>query len=408
MSARKFTIQGISLESLAQQYGTPLYVYDADRIAEQFNRFTAGFSVEHLNIYYACKALANVNILRLMKKLGAGLDAVSLNEVRLGLHAGFKAEEIIFTPNMIAYEDLDEAVSLGVQVNIGSLDLLEYAGQQHPDIPVCIRINPHIMAGGNKKIATGHIDSKFGISIHQLPLAHRIVETLGIRVTGIHMHNGSDILDADVFMTASDILFQAAKGFSEHLEYLDFGSGFKVKYHENDIETDIEDLGQRMSVRFESFCQEIGRPLRLCFEPGKYFVSEAGYFLARVNQVKQTTSTVFLGLNAGFNDLIRPMLYDARHEIVNVSSTSDKNRIYTVVGHICETDTFGINRRMQEARPGDIICIKNAGAYCFEMGSNYNAHARPAEVLIHEGRDHLIRTRESFSDLMRNQLDIGI
>ena len=408
MTGHKLTIQGINLETLAHQYGTPLYVYDAQGITEQFNRFTSAFSVRHLNIYYACKALANVNILRLMKTLGAGLDAVSLNEVRLGLHAGFNADEIIFTPNMIAYEDLDEAVRLGVQVNIGSLDLLEYAGQKHPDIPVCIRINPHIMAGGNKKIATGHIDSKFGISIHQLPLANRIVETLGMKVSGIHMHNGSDILDAEVFMTASDILFQAAKGFSEHLEYLDFGSGFKVKYHKNDIETDIEDLGQMMSERFNSFCLEIGRPLRLCFEPGKYFVSAAGYFLARVNQVKQTTSTVFLGLNAGFNDLIRPMLYDARHEIVNVSSTSDKHRIYTVVGHICETDTFGINRRMKESKPGDIICIKNAGAYCFEMGSNYNAHVRPAEVMIHEGKDQLIRSRESFSDLLRNQVDVRI
>jgi diaminopimelate decarboxylase len=404
MTQNTIEIQGVDLQDLALKYGTPLYVYDGRKISDQYRRFTSAFSVKQLKVYYACKALANINILRHVRSLGAGLDAVSLNEVRLGLHAGFNPEEIIFTPNMIPYETLDAAMDLGVQINIGSLDLLEYSGQKYPDHPVCIRINPHIMAGGNKKIATGHIDSKFGISIHQLPLAHRIVETLGMKVAGIHMHNGSDILDAEVFMTAANILFEAAKGFSKDLEYLDFGSGFKVKYFASDIETDIEGLGPRMSQRFNEFCNEIDKDLSLCFEPGKFLVSDAGNFLCQVNQVKQTTSTVFLGLNAGFNDLIRPMLYDAYHEIINISSISDKSRIYTVVGHICETDTFGINRRMKEAKPGDIICIKNAGAYCFEMGSSYNANFRPAEVFINNGKDQLIRKRGCFDDLLRNQL----
>jgi diaminopimelate decarboxylase len=262
------------------------------------------------------------------------------------------------------------------------------------------------MAGGNSNISVGHIDSKFGISIHQIPHLLRIVELTGMKVNGIHMHTGSDILDVGVFLYASEILFDTAKNFKD-LDFIDFGSGFKVPYKEGDIQTNVEELGEKLGGRFNAFCREYGKELTLAFEPGKFLVSEAGMFLARVNVVKQTTSTVFAGVDSGFNHLIRPMLYGASHEIVNISNPGGKERYYSVVGYICETDTFGSNRRISEISEGDLLCFKNAGAYCFTMASNYNSRYRPAEVLWHDGKAHLIRERETFEDLVRNQVDPG-
>lgn len=385
----------------AREFGLPLYVYDAEAIRQKFAGFTSAFDVPSLHVHYACKALSNLHILKLMKSIGARIDTVSLNEIRLAQMAGFSADEIIFTPNMISTEEMDQVVEWGIQTNVGSLPLLEYIGQQYPGLPVGLRINPHVMAGGHKKISTGHIDSKFGISIHQLPLVRRLVDTLDIRIAGLHMHNGSDIVDSTVFVDAAEILFNVARDFSDHLTYLDFGSGFRIKYHSRDIETDVNTLGKLMSDKFNAFCKEIGKPLSLLFEPGKYLVSEAGYFLARCNQIKQTTSTVFIGLNSGFSHLIRPMFYDAHHEIENISSTKNTQRVYTIVGQICETDTFAINRLLPETAPGDVLCIKNAGAYCYEMSMNYNAHGRPAEVLVDGEEMKLIRRRETFEDLLK-------
>jgi diaminopimelate decarboxylase len=304
-------------------------------------------------------------------------------------------------------QEISRAVDKGVRINIDNISILEQFGQEFPKVPVCIRINPHIMAGGSAKISVGHIDSKFGISIHQMPHVHRVIEATGLQVEGVHMHTGSDILDADVFLQGAEILFNVASEFSG-LEYLDFGSGFKVPYKEGDIDTDIEHLGEKLSHRFKAFCEQYGKELTLMFEPGKFLVSEAGYLFAKVNVVKQTTSTIFAGIDSGMNHLIRPMFYDAYHRIVNISRPESRSRIYTVVGYICETDTFGVNRRIHEIQEGDILAFYNAGAYCFSMASNYNSRYRPAEVLILEGKDYLIRRRESFEDLLRNQLEIDV
>jgi diaminopimelate decarboxylase len=393
-----------TLTSIAKEHGSPIYVYDAEKIESQYNRLTNAFkNVGSLRINYAVKALSNVNILSLMHSLGAGLDTVSIQEVKLGLYAGVPAEMIIFTPNGVSIEEIEEAATLGVQINIDNLSVLEQFGNKHPKVPVCIRINPHVMAGGNANISVGHIDSKFGISIHQLPHIVRIVDNTGMRINGIHMHTGSDILDIDVFLHAAEILFSTAHSFSD-LEFLDFGSGFKVPYHPNDIETNIEELGEKLGDRFAAFCQDYGKELTLTFEPGKFLVSESGYFLSKVNVVKQTTSTVFAQVNSGFNHLIRPMLYGAQHHIENISNSKGRERFYSVVGYICETDTFANNRRINEISEGDILCFHNAGAYCFSMASNYNARFRPAEILWHEGEAKLIRKEEQFDDLLHNQV----
>lgn len=396
------------LVSVVHTYGSPVYVYDANKISAQYERLTKAFAaVPSLRINYAMKALSNVSILKLMRKLGAGLDTVSIQEVKLGLHAGFAPEQIIFTPNGVSMEEIEEAASLGVQLNIDNLSILEQFGSKHPQVPVCIRINPHVMAGGNSKISVGHIDSKFGISIHQIPHILRIVENTKMHINGIHMHTGSDILDIDVFLYAAEILFDTAKHFRE-LKFIDFGSGFKVPYKEGDIQTDIEELGEKLSQRFLEFCKLYGRNLTLAFEPGKFLVSEAGFFLVKVNVVKQTTSTVFAQIDSGFNHLIRPMFYGATHFIENISNPEGKKRFYSVVGYICETDTFASNRQIAEISEGDILCFRNAGAYCYTMASNYNSRPRPAEVLWIDGQAKLIRKAETLEDLLRNQVEIDL
>jgi diaminopimelate decarboxylase len=401
-------MQGKDLLQLAEQFGSPLYVYDAEKIQSQYNRLTKAFSkVDKLRINYAMKALSNVAILQLLKEMGSGLDTVSIQEVLLGLHAGYEPEKIFYTPNGVSLEEIEEVAGMGVQINIDNLSILEQFGTKYPNAPVCIRINPHVMAGGNTNISVGHIDSKFGISIHQLPHLVRIVENTKMNIVGIHMHTGSDILDIEVFLYAAEILFDVAKNF-KNLEFLDFGSGFKVPYKKDDIETDIEELGKKLSKRFNSFCAEYGKELTLIFEPGKFLVSEAGFFLAKVNVVKQTTSTVFAGIDSGFNHLIRPMFYGSQHHIENISHPKGKERFYSVVGYICETDTFANNRKIAEIKEGDILSFRNAGAYCFSMASNYNSRYKPAEVLWLHGEGHLIRAHETFEDLLKNQIPLPI
>jgi diaminopimelate decarboxylase len=401
-------MQPKDLLQLTEQFGSPIYVYDGDKIKSQYNRLTKAFSkVDNLRINYAMKALSNVAILQLLREMGSGLDTVSIQEVLLGLHAGYAPEKIFYTPNGVSLEEIEEVNAMGVQINIDNLSILEQFGAKHPDVPVCIRINPHVMAGGNTNISVGHIDSKFGISIHQLPHLVRIVENTKMNIVGIHMHTGSDILDIEVFLYAAEILFDAARSFKD-LEFLDFGSGFKVPYKKDDIETDIEELGKKLSKRFNAFCKEYGKDLTLIFEPGKFLVSEAGSFLVKVNVIKQTTSTVFAGVDSGFNHLIRPMLYGSQHQIDNISNPKGKERFYSVVGYICETDTFANNRRIPEIKEGDILSFRNAGAYCYSMASNYNSRYKPAEVLWMNGQGHLIRAHETFEDLLRNQIPLPV
>ncbi|WAC01836.1 diaminopimelate decarboxylase [Lacinutrix neustonica] len=396
------------LLKIAEDFGSPVYIYDSEIITTQYQRLMSAFNkVKRVKINYAVKALSNISILKLMHTLGAGLDTVSIQEVKLGLAAGFPAESIIYTPNGVSLEEIETVAALGCRINIDNLSILEQFGTKHPHVPVCIRINPHVMAGGHTNISVGHIDSKFGISIHQIPHILRIVENTNMTINGIHMHTGSDILDIDVFLYASEILFETAKNF-KNLDFMDFGSGFKVPYKSDDIETNIEEFGEKLSERFNTFCKTYGKELTIAFEPGKFLVSAAGQFLAKVNVVKQTTSTVFAQIDSGFNHLIRPMLYGSQHDIQNISNPTGRERFYTVVGYICETDTFANNRRIAEINEGDLLAFKNAGAYCFSMASNYNSRYRPAEVMWHNGKAHLIRKREIFDDILRNQIEIDI
>ncbi|MFM7666711.1 MAG: diaminopimelate decarboxylase [Bacteroidota bacterium] len=392
----------------AQTYGTPLYCYDGNKIIEQYHTLKNAFNVNNISIYYALKALNNINILKLLKKEGAGLDAVSIEEVMIGLKAGFSPDKIMFTPNCVDFEEMQKGVELGVRINIDNIPTLEKFGACYGDkVKCCIRFNPHIFAGGNSNISVGHIDSKFGISIYQIKHVERVVKNYNLIINGLHMHTGSDIIDGDVFLRGADILFDAANSF-KNLEFIDFGSGFKVGYKKDDIVTDIHSIGKKISRRFNEFCTKYGRNIELAFEPGKFIVSEAGKLLVKANLIKQTTSTVFVGVNSGQNHLIRPMFYQAYHQIDNISNPEGEKRLYSVVGYICESDTFGYDRLLNEVREGDILSISNAGAYGYSMSNNYNARLKPAEVLFINDEIHLIRKREILEDLSRNEIELTI
>ena len=404
----QYQIQGLNVLDLCKQFGTPLYVYDTARIKHQFEEMSQAFAGLPHKIKYPVKALSNLSILKYFKKLGAGLDTVSLAEARIGLKAGFSPEEIIFTPNCVSFEEIKKAVELGLMINIDNISILEQFGHEFGNsVPICIRFNPHIFAGGNTKISVGHIDSKFGISVYQRRHVERIIAANNLNVIGLHVHTGSDILDARSYLQSAQIMFDLAHEFPG-LEFIDFGSGFKVPYKDGDVRTDIHEVGELLQDAYQDFVKEYGKEVEIWFEPGKYMVSEAGYFFMRANVIKPTPSTVFVGVDSGLNHFIRPMMYGGHHDIINVSNPNGTKRIYTVVGYICETDTFGWDRSMDEVKEGDILCLKNAGAYGYSMSSNYNSRMRPAEVMILDGKAHLIRERETMDDMLRGQVEVEV
>lgn len=394
------------LIEMAKEYGTPLYIYQKEKIESQYKKLTNAFKNSPTKFFYACKALSNINILKIIQKVGAGLDTVSINEVQLGLKAGFKPEQILFTPNCVHFSEIESAKELGVHINIDNISILEQFGNKYGDTyPIMIRLNPHIMAGGNLKISTGHIDSKFGISIHQLRHIERIIKTTKLNVEGLHMHTGSEIKDINVFIQGLNIMLDLATHFP-NIKYLDLGSGFKVPYSPDEKATDVDALAIRMKEVLDEYQKENNKTLEIWFEPGKYLVSESGYFIAKVNIIKQTPATVFAGIDTGFNHLIRPMFYDSYHQIINLSNPKGVERIYTVVGNLCETDTFCWDRVLNEVRESDFLLFKNAGAYGFEMASSFNSRTRPAEVLFSKGKHQIIRKRESMEDLLMNQVEV--
>lgn len=405
----QYTIQGINPLSLCEKYGTPLYVYDTEVIAHQYQKLQTAFSdIKSLRINFAMKALSNISVLKFTRSLGSCVDTVSIQEVKLCLHVGFKPEQIGFTPSGVTWEEIEEAVSLKVKIHLDSIPLLEKFGKKYgASYPVGIRLNPHVMAGGNLKISTAHERSKFGVSILQVDDIHRVMQETGLVIDGLHQHTGSEIKEAETFLQVAEIMLKAAKTFPD-LQYLDFGGGFKVPYKLHDKGTDMNKVGKAISHRFNEFCKEYGRELTLVFEPGKFLAAECGYFFVKVNVVKHNPSVSFAAVDSGLNHLIRPMMYDAYHEIVNVSNPTGEKKPYNVVGYICETDNFAEDRLLPEITEGDILCLLNAGAYGFTMASNYNSRFKPAEVIIHKGQDFLVRERETMDDILRNQIEIDV
>ncbi|MFI5193123.1 MAG: diaminopimelate decarboxylase [Chitinophagales bacterium] len=394
------------LIQLAGQYGTPLYVYHAEKIKAQYERLSAAFNKTDAVFFYACKALTNINILRYIKNAGANVDCSSINEVKLALHAGFPSSRILYTSNGIAFSEIEEAQQLGVIINIDSLSNLDKFGAKFGhDYPVGIRLRPNILAGGNIKISTGHDKSKFGIPVEQINKILDVVKRHGMYIRDLHIHTGSEIQDVEVFIRGIDILFEITHHFPE-LEFIDLGGGFKVASKPGEQETDIVLLAEKVGAAFAGHPCKNGKPLQIWFEPGKFLVSEAGFFVTRVNVMKETGAANFVSVDSGFNHLIRPMFYDAYHHIENISNPDGPMKNYAVVGNICETDTFAWNRALHEVREGDYLVFRNAGAYGFEMSSNFNSRLKPAEVMMISGESKLIRKRDVFEDLLRNQPEV--
>jgi diaminopimelate decarboxylase len=411
-----YDIQGIQLTELADKFDTPLYVYDANKIIEKIGILRDSFEDVNIKIKYACKANTNLSILKLMRKHGVEIDVVSPEELRLALMAGYEGAQITFTPSGVSFDEIELAAEIGARINLDNLDVLEAFGKLYGNKKgALIRIKPHVFGGGNEKIMTAHPESKFGISIHQKDQILEIVKKYDMKIIGLHQHTGSDVKNADAFTQAASAILEMAKDFKD-LEIIDLGGGFKVAYKDGDITTNMAELGAVLSSAFLNFCQEYGRPLQLWFEPGKFLVSEAGTFLTTANTVKKDPIKTFVCVNSGLNHLGRPMMYGAYHDIFNASNQDDSQQDdYRVVGYICETDTFSWSaegqqseRRMNTVNKGDIIAMKNAGAYCFSMSSQYNSRIRPAEVLVINGEAKLIRRRENFDDILRNTVEVDV
>ena len=392
------------LISIANEFGTPLYVYHAEHISAQYKRLTDAFAQTDTKFFYACKALTNIQVLKHIKNIGCNVDCSSINEVKLALLAGFEPANILYTSNGIHFSEIEEAQSLGVHINIDSLSNLEKFGKKFGhSYPVGIRLRPNIMGGGNLKVSTGHDKSKFGIPVDQLDKILALVATNNLYIQNLHINTVSDIKDVDTFIKGIEVLFDIIPSFAE-LDSIDLGGGFKVPYKEGDSETDISLLAKKVKEAFDDHPNANGRHLQVWFEPGKFLVSAAGYLITSVNVIKETSATTFVGINSGFNHLIRPMFYEAYHKIENISNPTGTEKEYSVVGNICETDTFAWDRKLNEVREGDHLLFYNAGAYGFEMSSNFNSRYKPAEVMVENGKARRIRRRDEFEDLLRNQV----
>lgn len=390
------------LIAIANEFGSPVYVYNADKISQQYQQLTTAFSGMDVRFFYASKALTNPHILRHLYVQGSGIDCSSINEVKLALFAGVKPADVLYTSNGIAFDEIAEAVSLGVHVNIDSISNLEKFGKTYGhSYPVGLRLRPNIMAGGNLKISTGHDKSKFGIPIDQIDEVMTVVNAHNIFVKGLHIHTGSEIKEIEPFIEGIEVLFNIVPLFQE-LSFIDLGGGFKVPYKKGDGQTDINLLAQKVQEAFATHPNPNGKPLQVWFEPGKYLVSESGYFVTQVNVLKETAAATFVSVNSGFNHLIRPMFYDSYHYIKNISNPDGEPKRYAVVGNICETDTFAWDRKLAEVREGDYLAFFNAGAYGFEMSSHFNSRYKPAEVMVLNGEPMLIRKRDTFEDLIGN------
>jgi diaminopimelate decarboxylase len=395
------------LKTAATAYGTPLYVYHAEKIVSQYQNLLTHFDSSSTRFFYACKALTNIHVLDVVKRAGCNVDCSSINEAKLALHVDFAPQNILYTSNSVSFEEICEAVSLGTNINIDSLSNIEKFGAKYgTTYPVGVRIRPNIMAGGNLKISTGHDKSKFGIPATQIEELKAIQAKYNINITTLHIHTGSEIKDVQVFLQSAEVFENLLPHFPT-VDVLDFGGGFKVPYLPGEKGTDIALLGLEVNKLMQKLSTQFGRKLTAWFEPGKYIVSEAGFFITEVNVLKQSGDIQFAGINTGLNHLIRPMFYDAYHHIDNLSHPEKPIQHYAVVGNICETDTFAWDRAIPTIEEGDWLVFYNAGAYGYEMASNYNARYKPAQVLFENGQHKLISRRDQFEDLLALQIPLS-
>ena len=403
-------VQPNQLLELAEQYGTPLYVYDLDRVVDNYRNLFNFIKYEKLQVHYALKANYNIALLKALRDAGAGLDTVSPGEVHLALALGFEREKIIFTANNLTDAEVDEVQALGVLFNIGSLSRLEKYGKAYPGSRLCVRFNPDVVDGENAATATGGDLAKFGILLQDVEKVVEIAKKYDLHIVGLHEHTGSGLQHTEsVFQSMKNLMALATPERFPELEFMDFGGGFKVPYKPDEERVDYVKMGAEITALFSDFCKKYGKDLAMKFEPGKYMVAEAGVMLTRVNTLKFNRTRTIAGCDAGFPQLIRPVFYGAYHHIENLSNPAGAAKVYDVCGNICETgDRFAEQRELSEIRENDVLAIYNAGAYCYSMGGIYNLRSMPGEVAVQGGVAKLIRKRKSNTDLVAELLNDSV
>jgi diaminopimelate decarboxylase len=402
----KLYIGGIGVKSLVEKYGSPLYVYDEETMRARVRELASAITYSNTEIKYACKANTNVEIMKVLGEEGVSIDAVSPGEVYGALKAGFDSKHILFTTNNATHEEIEYGVRKGVMINVDSLSQLRFVGEHHPGIELCVRINPHVIAGHHDHVITGGPESKFGVDYNQVDRVQEIAREHRLNIVGIHQHIGSGILQTDKFMEAIQVLLETAKHF-EGLRFIDFGGGIGVPYRAEEERIDVGVLGLKISEEFEGFCRSYGSDLKLIIEPGRYLVAESGYLLATVTAVKEGQHHRFVGVNSGFNHLVRPAMYGSYHPIVHAYCVEGEGVRQTIAGNLCESgDTFTrdeqgiVDRELPLFHEGEVVAILNAGAYGFSMASLYNSRPRPAEILVRMGEARLIRKRETIEQIV--------
>ena len=404
-------ISDARLLELAEMHGTPLYVYDGDMVLEHYRALFRFIPHPRLGIHYALKANYNPALLAILRDAGASLDAVSPAEVILALKLGFPKERIIFTANNLTDAEFDEVRALGVLINIGSLSRLEKTAKRCPGLEICLRFNPDVVDGDNEKTMTGGDLTKFGILMEDLDKVLALVKAGDLKVVGLHEHTGSGLQHTEsVFRSMKNLMRLATPEHFPDLRFLDFGGGFKVPYKPDEHRVDYVAMGAEIDRLFRDFEAKYGRELGIRFEPGKYMVAECGHLLTRVNTIKHNRTRVIAGCDSGFPQLIRPMLYGAYHQIDNLSDPTGDPAVYDICGNICETgDRFAEQREIPAIREGDVLAIRNGGAYCFSMGGVYNLRAMPPEVVVFRGEAKLVRKRVTNAALAEQLLaDCGM
>lgn len=412
-------IGGVSAVDLAERFGTPLYVYDADAIEKQIGRIKRAFANLPFRPFYAMKANGNLSILRLIREHGFGCDAVSPGEVYLARRAGFEPEAIWFTCSNVSDEDLRAIADERIVVNVNSVSEIDRCLSLDLPNPIALRVNPDVGAGHHRDVVTAGGGVKFGIDLAEIETARTLVEDSGRQVVGLHAHIGSGVSDPAPLIDAARVLLDMVSGF-EHLRWLNFGGGIGVPYRPGDAEFPIDEYGEELAAFAAPVMRERG--LTAILEPGRYVVADSGTLLSRVTTKRISGGADWVGCDTGFNHLARPSRYGAYHHILNASAGSEASlresydaekmqEEVVVSGNICEsgdvfTRTAGgavISRPVERIGVGDLIAFCDAGAYGFSMASHYNARLLPPEVLVRGTDAQLIRPRQTLEDLVRGQ-----
>ena len=395
------------LLKFSTQYGTPLFVYDADLVRERYRDLFRFIPYPQLEIHYALKANYQIGILEALRDEGCGIDAVSPAEVELALRLGFAKDRIIYTANNMTDAEFERVFRTGVVMNVDSLSRLGKLAKKHPGARVCLRFNPDVVDGDSKNTMTGGDLTKFGILFDRVDEVKRIVREGDLHVVGLHSHTGSGLQKAEsVYRSMKNLMAIATRENFPELEFMDFGGGFKVPYKPDEPRIDYAAMGAEIARLFAEHGKNYGRELKLLFEPGKYLVAECGYLLTTVNTLKFNRTRVIAGCDSGFPQLIRPLLYGAYHRIFNLGNPDGEEKCYDVCGNICETgDRFAEQRMLPEIREYDVLAIANAGAYCYSMGGVYNLRNMPSEVVVSEGKVTHWRPRTTDEELVDELLE---